>query len=78
MWLASWCLRRARSTRAHVGAAAMRASRATIDKKKKKTATQQLGIEFVPLAKVRDWEWRGSSMHHNASVLCARLMKLGE
>ena len=59
-------------------AAAMRASRATIDKKKKKTATQQLGIEFVPLAKVRDWEWRGSSMHHNASVLCARLMKLGE
>jgi 8-oxo-dGTP pyrophosphatase MutT (NUDIX family) len=57
-------------------AVAMRTSRVTIDKKrKKKAATQQLGIEFVPLAKVRDWEWRRSNMHHNASVLCARLMK---
>ena len=60
---------------------AMRTSRATIDKRKKKgkkaAATQQLGIEFVPLEKIRDYEWRGSNMHHNASVLCARLMKMG-
>jgi hypothetical protein len=62
-------------------ATAKRASRSTIDKKTKrkaKAATQQLGIEFVPIANVRDWQWRGENMHHNASVLCARLMKVGE
>ena len=60
----------------------MRTSRATITKKKgkakAKAVTQQLGIEFVPIANVRDWQWRGDNMHHNASVLCARLMKLSE
>jgi hypothetical protein len=61
-------------------AAAMRTSRAAIGKKKgkKRAATQQLAIEFVPLEKVDDWQWRGSNMHHTASVLCARLMKLGD
>ena len=61
-------------------AAAMRTGRAVIGKKKgkKRATTQQLGIEFVPLEKVGDWQWRGSNMHHNASVLCARLMKLGD
>ena len=63
-------------------AASMRTGRATVAKKKgkakAKAATRQLGIEFVSIAKVRDWQWRGSNMHHNASVLCARLMKLGE
>jgi hypothetical protein len=52
-----------------------------IDKKRKrkaKAATQQLGIEFVPIANVRDWQWRGENMHHNASVLCTRLMKVRE
>ena len=60
----------------------MRTSRATIAKKKgkakAKASTVQLGIEFVPIAKVRDWQWRGENMHHNASVLCARPMKMGE
>ena len=63
-------------------AASMRTSRATIAKKKgkakAKASTVQLGIEFAPIAKVRDWQWRGENMHHNASVLCARLMKMGE
>ena len=61
--------------------ATLRSSRATIDKKgkqRKKAATHQLGIEFVPIAHVRDWQWRGENMHHNPSVLCARLMKFGE
>jgi 8-oxo-dGTP pyrophosphatase MutT (NUDIX family) len=62
--------------------ASMRTGRATIAKKKckakAKAATVQLGIEFVPIANVRDWEWRSRKMHHNPSVLCARLMKLGE
>jgi hypothetical protein len=61
--------------------ASMRTSRLTIAKKKVKAkaqaATVQLGIEFVPISKVRDWEWRSCEMHHNPSVLCARLMKLG-
>jgi 8-oxo-dGTP pyrophosphatase MutT (NUDIX family) len=61
----------------------MRASRATIEKKKtKKRATtkraaEQLGLEFVPLYSLRSWEWRGKHMHHVASVLAARLTKLG-
>ena len=61
-------------------AAAMRTRRAAIGKKKGKkiAATQQLAIEFVSLEQVGDWQWRGSNMHHNASVLCARLMKLGD
>ena len=55
----------------------MRKSRSTIDKKKlkKKMATQQLCIEFVPLSKLNDWKWRDEHMH-NPSVLCARLMKM--
>ena len=58
-------------------------SRATIEKKKtKKRATtkraaEQLGLEFVPLYSLRSWEWRGKHMHHVASVLAARLTKLG-
>ena len=61
--------------------ATLRSSRATIDKngkQRKKAATHQLGIEFVPIAHVRDWQWRGENMHHNPSVLCAHLMKFGE
>jgi len=60
-------------------AAAMRTGRATIAKKKQKKAkrpTEQLGVEFVPMASLRDWEWRGKHMHHAPSVLCARLLKL--
>ena len=58
--------------------APMRKSRSPIDKKKlkKKMATQQLRIEFVPLSKLNDWRWREENMHHNPSVLCARLMKM--
>ena len=58
--------------------APMRKSRSTIDKKKlkKKMATQQLRIEFVPLSKLNDWQWRGEHMFHAPSVLCARLMKV--
>lgn len=62
-------------------AAEMRTSRAVINKKRgktKKQSTQQLGIEFVTIAQLRDWKWRGEHMHHNPSVLCARLFKLGE
>ena len=52
--------------------------RATIQKKKRaKTQTQQLGIEFVPIESVRDCRWRGEHMHHAASVMCARLVKAG-
>jgi hypothetical protein len=59
-------------------AGGQRSGRATIQKKKRaKTQTQQLGIEFVPIESVRDWRWRGEHMHHTASVLCARLMKAG-
>jgi len=57
-------------------AASMRTSRATIKKKGK--ATIQTGIEFVPIEKVYDWQWRGENMHHTASVLCARLLRTGE
>ena len=62
-------------------AAEMRTSRVAIQKKKKKRSNkppaQQLGVEFVPIEHVRDWQWRGENMHHTASVLAARLMKLG-
>ena len=47
-------------------------------KKRKKAKTVQLGLEFVPLDQVRDWQWRGANMDHNSSVLCSRLMKLGD
>ena len=58
--------------------ASMRETRSPIDQKKqkKKAATQQLRIEFVPLTKLRDWQWRGEHMLHCPSVLCARLLKL--
>lgn len=53
-------------------------SRATIQKKKRRTPpAKQLGVEFVPIEKLRDWQWRDEHMHHTASVLAARLMKLG-
>ena len=42
---------------------------------KKKKRTLSMGIEFVPLTKLRDFKWRGENMHHCASVLCARLLK---
>ena len=59
-------------------AAQMRTSRVTIKKKKRsKPPTEQLGIEFVEIEKVRDCQWRDKNMHHTASVLAARLMKLG-
>jgi len=57
-------------------AASMRTSRAAI--KKKKRAAEQVGLEFVPLDKLRDYKWRGDHMRHAASVLCARLMKGSE
>ena len=57
-------------------AAAMRTSRATIKKKKAKPPAVQLALEFVPMAQLRDWEWRSKNMHHVASVLAARLLKL--
>ena len=59
-------------------AAQMRTSRVTIKKKKRsKPPAEQLGVEFVEIEKVRDYQWRGANMHHTASVLAARLMKLG-
>ena len=60
-------------------AAEMRTSRVTIAKKKKrsKPPTEQLGLEFVDLEKVRDYAWRVRNMHHVAFVLASRLMKVG-
>jgi 8-oxo-dGTP pyrophosphatase MutT (NUDIX family) len=58
-------------------AAAMASDRA-IQKKRKKAKTLHLGLEFVSIESVRDWRWRNDNMHHNPSVLCARLMKLGD
>ena len=60
-------------------AAAMRTSRAVIKKKKKgaaKRPTEQVGLEFVPMESLRDWEWRSENMNHVASVLAARLLKV--
>ena len=60
-------------------AAAMRTSRAVIKKKKKgaaKRPTEQVGLEFVPMESLRNSEWRGKNMHHVASVLAARLLKM--
>jgi hypothetical protein len=61
-------------------AASMRTSRATIcktsKKRSRKAASEQLRIEFVTLAELRDWQWRNEHMHHCPSVLCARLMRL--
>ena len=39
--------------------------------------TQVLALEFVDMEKIRDHVWRGENMHHVASVLTARLMKVG-
>ena len=47
-------------------------------KKRKKAKALHLGLEFVPIEHVRDWQWREENMHHHPSVLCARLMKLGD
>ena len=61
-------------------ASAMRSSRASIAKKKKKSSrstAQLLGLEFVDMEKIRDHVWRAEHMHHVASVLTARLMKIG-
>ena len=60
-------------------ASAMRSSRASIVKKKKskKPETQVLALEFVDMENVRNHVWRAENMHHVASVLTARLMKVG-
>lgn len=61
-------------------ASAVRSSRASIAKKNgrsKKPETQVLALEFVDMEKVRDHAWRAENMHHVASVLTARLMKVG-
>ena len=61
-------------------ASAMRSSRASIVKKKgrsKKPQTEVLGLEFVDMENVRNHVWRAENMHHVASVLTARLMKVG-
>lgn len=60
-------------------AVAMRTSRAVIKKKRKgatKRSTEQAGLEFVPMESLRDWDWRCKNMHHVASVLAARLLKV--
>ena len=58
-------------------AAQMKTGRVAIKKKKRTPPAQQLGVEFVEIEKMRDYQWRGKNMHHTASVLAARLMKLG-
>ena len=67
------------ATRFEPAKAAMRTSRAVIKKKKKgaaKRSTEQVGLEFVPMESLRNSEWRGKNMHHVASVLAARLLKM--
>ena len=62
----------------HKAAAMASRSDQAIQKKRKKAKTLHLGLEFVSIESVRDWRWRNDNMHHNPSVLCARLMKLGD
>jgi 8-oxo-dGTP pyrophosphatase MutT (NUDIX family) len=39
-----------------------------------KSKTTQLGLKWVPLADLRNNEWRNANMRFDAGVLCARLM----
>lgn len=54
-------------------ALAMRAPSSTT--KRSKPEKTQVGIEFVDMTQLRDWQWRGKEMSHHASVLVARLLK---
>eukprot|EP00966_Prymnesium_polylepis_P034114 793206-Prymnesium_polylepis.1 len=44
-------------------------------KRKRKAPTEQLGIEFVSVENLKDFQWRNKNMHHCPSVLVARLAR---